>query len=404
MNTLFIVDPLSPIIDSSLAAVRGTLRDFTMSPDFETDLRKVFGTGIDTDQVSPIVQGLTEPNSPFLPAIEIRSASEINGANGAFAGDTYTIYLSREFLERNRHSIDVVANVLLEEIGHGIDQRLHGELDTPGDEGELFSTLVRGINLGASELTRIGAEDDRTALVLDGRTISVELSSKGNELPLSVIPVPPLQPVFPVESVIPVPPLQPVFPVEIEVPTREPIPPPTLILDPGWLADTLLSSGIRLPTGVSGNDPLTAPVFRFYNAQSRGHFFTTSVDEGVTVLINPQWGYNFEGVGFWASTSPGPNLLPVYRFYNPISKGHFFTISEAEKNNVLANPQWQYNFEGVGFYTYGASASLGSDVYRFYNPISRGHFFTISDAEKNNVLANPQWQYTFEGVGFEAKV
>jgi hypothetical protein len=158
------------------------------------------------------------------------------------------------------------------------------------------------------------------------------------------------------------------------------------------------------PTTPPTGDPLTAPVYRFYNAQSRGHFFTTSTAERDTVLANQQWGYTAEGVGFRSSTSPGANLLPVYRFYNPISKGHFFTTDEAEKNNVLANPQWQYTFEGVGFYTYGASASLGSDVYRFYNPISRGHFFTISDAEKNNVLANPQWQYTFEGVGFEAKM
>ena len=162
-------------------------------------------------------------------------------------------------------------------------------------------------------------------------------------------------------------------------------------------------TGTNPPTNSPSGDTLTAPVYRFYNAQSRGHFFTTSATERDTVLANPQWGYTAEGVGFRSATAPGANLLPVYRFYNPISKGHFFTTDEAEKNNVLANPQWRYNFEGVGFYTYGASASLGSDVYRFYNPISRGHFFTISEAERNNVLANPQWQYTAEGVGFEAK-
>ena len=157
------------------------------------------------------------------------------------------------------------------------------------------------------------------------------------------------------------------------------------------------------PTNPPTNDPLTAPVYRFYNPISRGHFFTTSTQERDTVLANPQWQYTFEGVGFQASASAGTNLLPVYRFYNPISKGHFFTTSESEKNNVIANPQWQYSFEGIGFYAYGSSANLGADVYRFYNATSRGHFFTISEAERNNVLANPQWQYTAEGVGFEAK-
>jgi hypothetical protein len=177
-------------------------------------------------------------------------------------------------------------------------------------------------------------------------------------------------------------------------PTGDPLNPPT---------NPPTGDPLNPPTNPPIGDPLTSPVYRFYNAQSKGHFFTTSTQERDTVLANPQWQYTFEGVGFQASASAGTNLLPVYRFYNPISKGHFFTTDEAEKNNVLANPQWRYNFEGVGFYTYGASASLGSDVYRFYNPISRGHFFTISEAERNNVLANPQWQYTAEGVGFEAK-
>ncbi len=181
-----------------------------------------------------------------------------------------------------------------------------------------------------------------------------------------------------------------------------------ILFDPGTLygeptTNPPTGDPLNPPTNPPIGDPLTSPVYRFYNAQSKGHFFTTSTQERDTVLANPQWQYTFEGVGFQASASAGTNLLPVYRFYNPISKGHFFTTSESEKNNVIANPQWQYSFEGIGFYAYGSSANLGADVYRFYNATSRGHFFTISEAERNNVLANPQWQYTAEGVGFEAK-
>jgi hypothetical protein len=152
----------------------------------------------------------------------------------------------------------------------------------------------------------------------------------------------------------------------------------------------------------SGLDDLDDPVYRFYNPVSKGHFFTASTSERDTLINNPSWGYVYEGSPFKVSTTSDDSLLPVYRFYNPTSGGHFFTTNEAEKNTVLNNPQ--YNFEGIGFYTYGANAQMGSDVYRFYNSQSQGHFFTASEAEKNTVLNNPQWGYSFEGVGFEVIV
>jgi hypothetical protein len=51
---------------------------------------------------------------------------------------------------------------------------LHPGLDTPGDEGELFSALVRGVNLGEGELQRIKTEDDSAILTIDGQTIQIE--------------------------------------------------------------------------------------------------------------------------------------------------------------------------------------------------------------------------------------
>jgi hypothetical protein len=143
-------------------------------------------------------------------------------------------------------------------------------------------------------------------------------------------------------------------------------------------------------------------VYRFYNPVSKGHFFTTSEGERDTLLNNPQWGYAYENYGFQASEVAGIGTTPIYRFYNPKSQGHFFTANEAEKNTVLANPGWGYIFEDVGFYAYSSQIGESLPVYRFYNPVSQGHFFTINEAEKNTVLANPGWGYQFEGVGFYA--
>ncbi|MFN5194755.1 MAG: beta strand repeat-containing protein [Cyanobacteriota bacterium] len=63
--------------------------------------------------------------------------------------------------------------VILEEIGHAIDRRLHGDADSRGDEGEIFSALVRG----ASPSARAAHERDQRTLVLAGTPVTVEASA-----------------------------------------------------------------------------------------------------------------------------------------------------------------------------------------------------------------------------------
>jgi Ca2+-binding RTX toxin-like protein len=49
--------------------------------------------------------------------------------------------------------------------------------DTAGDEGELFSDLVRGVSLSAAELGRIQAEDDHAIAVIGGEQVAIEMST-----------------------------------------------------------------------------------------------------------------------------------------------------------------------------------------------------------------------------------
>jgi len=76
------------------------------------------------------------------------------------------------------------------------------------------------------------------------------------------------------------------------------------------------------------------------------------------------------------------------------------SYSEAERDFVRNNLS-QYVDEGIGFYAYGADANLGVDVFRFFNTVAGGHFFTTSQVERDLVLNNLP-QFTFEGIGFEA--
>ena len=93
-------------------------------------------------------------------------------------------------------------------------------------------------------------------------------------------------------------------------------------------------------------------------------------------------------------------LMPVYRFYNVKTGTHFYTASEAEKNNVIVTLSLTYRLEGIAYYVNTTNPDNGDPLYRFYNAKKGVHFYTASEAEKNNVLATLSSTYRLESVGF----
>lgn len=113
--------------------------------------------------IQELVSGEAIPEIEVIPAVNLK-------ADGAFGEDT--IYLSEEFLSENAANPEAVAGVLLEEIGHYVDQELNG-VDSPGD-GDIFARLVQGETIAGVELTAIKAEDDSATISLNGKEIPVE--------------------------------------------------------------------------------------------------------------------------------------------------------------------------------------------------------------------------------------
>lgn len=143
-------------LDGYLRRVQDSLREFVLNPDFDSDIRQIFGTNTDLARAKRIIQDFALPDSNSLPAIEIRPGADINHAQGAYAAATDTVYLSAEFLRDNADNFAAITAVLLEEFGHALDARLNAT-DAPGDEGELFSALVSGLPMGKAEVQQIGA-------------------------------------------------------------------------------------------------------------------------------------------------------------------------------------------------------------------------------------------------------
>ena len=79
------------------------------------------------------------------------------------------------------------------------------------------------------------------------------------------------------------------------------------------------------------------------------HFYTISETERANVVANlPQ--FNYEGVAYHASQVAGAGLIPFYRFYVPSKGFHFYTANESEKDSIIANLAATYSYEGIGYY------------------------------------------------------
>ena len=164
---------LPPNLQVALDSVANRLRVWAQSPDDFDFLRlNVFGAA-SAETVRALRHDLL--HSLFSPSLQLLDGDSMGGALGGYTsgapGGGERILLNHTWL-RNAPTAAIEA-VLLEEIGHAIDQRLHGERDTPGDEGELFSALIRGLTPHAAA----ASENDLRLVWLDGTPVWVEAAS-----------------------------------------------------------------------------------------------------------------------------------------------------------------------------------------------------------------------------------
>ncbi|GAB4535140.1 MAG: hypothetical protein Tsb0014_21870 [Pleurocapsa sp.] len=169
---------LTYLLEQSTILVKDVLQEFANESDFTDKMQLAFGDNTDGSQFKSSWQ----VGEFVFPQIEVVATSGINGANGAYAQRTNKIYLAQEFLLANQQDIDLVAAVLLEEYGHYVDSEIN-PVDSPGDEGAIFSALVRGEELTESELQQLKNEDDSAVVILDGESVKIE----ANQVQLEVV-------------------------------------------------------------------------------------------------------------------------------------------------------------------------------------------------------------------------
>jgi subtilisin family serine protease len=151
---------------------------------------------------------------------------------------------------------------------------------------------------------------------------------------------------------------------------------------------------------VSGNGIARQPVYRFWSDVYQGHFYTISKAERDLVMASWPDVWRYEGGAWYAYARATTGTSPVYRFWSPIYNKHFFTISRAERDQVIATWPLIWKYEGVAWYAYASAGAGRSPVYRFWSPVFNGHFFTISAGERDHILATWPDTWTYEGVAY----
>ena len=167
----------SSTIAEALSLTREALTNIFASPENKVRLQDIFSQQFDLD-AAWLWLG-TEINNNFInfPTIEIRPAEELYPADGAY-GDTEKIYLSAEFIARV-NSPDAIFGVILEEYGHFLDARFNS-IDTPGDEGELFSSYIQGKTLTDLQIQAIATENDRATVTINNELVQIEQANPGD--------------------------------------------------------------------------------------------------------------------------------------------------------------------------------------------------------------------------------
>lgn len=152
------------------------------------------------------------------------------------------------------------------------------------------------------------------------------------------------------------------------------------------------------------NQPLS-DVYRFYNYRNNSHFYTIDKCEKADIEVkygNGIWRY--ERIAYKAYLNEYCiGQSPIYRFYSDKLGRHFYTIDASERDEVIAKHSGTWNrYEGQAFCASKTPKAGLLPVYRFWSPVNGGHFYTITEAEKDDVIKNRSNYWKYEGVRFYA--
>jgi len=184
---------------------------------------------------------------------------------------------------------------------------------------------------------------------------------------------------------------------------------PLDVSDDGWgnivVSDSVNGRILILYAGTNTRpvlESIDGAVYRFWSDSLMSHFFTASAAERDEIIATWPDVWTYEGIAFYVHGQAVNGSSPVQRFWSDRIGCHVFTITEAEKATLQSRYSSVFTYEGIAWHAFDYQAPGTLPVYRFWAPKLKKPFFTISETEKNNVIANMSGTWSYQGIAWYA--
>ena len=149
--------------------------------------------------------------------------------------------------------------------------------------------------------------------------------------------------------------------------------------------------------------PGASAVYRFWSPKASRHFYTIDKQLRDKLRTESSTTWLYENASFYAFVKSQPGTYPVYRLRSERLNAYFYTINEAEKNQLVRDPSGTWTYEDIAFYAYPEKVIEGlSPVYRLRSQNLGCYFYTVSEREKERLLSEGSGGWTDEGIAWYA--
>lgn len=165
--------------------------------------------------------------------------------------------------------------------------------------------------------------------------------------------------------------------------------------------DMAYADGLKYFLGEKNSTyPSLRPIYRFYNHASDSHFYTQSPEQRDIVIRNMP-GFTYEHEQFMAYTYQAPGTVPVHRFYNHVVGSHFYTANEAEAQTMRTQFADSHVYEGVAWFARTTPGDGTSPVMRYFNT-HRGTYFYTMIPEQQRIIELSMPYFRKDGAAYYA--